>query len=320
MEKHTVIDLFCGAGGLSVGFQMAGFQVIAANDIWKSAIETYKANHNDPNVEVILGDASQAEIRSRIVRIGKSNKVDAIIGGPPCQDFSSAGHRTGEGERANMTPLFAEIVKEILPTWVIMENVNTILSIGEKQFRKAEEMLHDAGYGITITVLNAMDFGAPQDRKRMFLVARLGGKDNELLKHLQDGRKKPVTVREFMPEIAQGVNATEFYYRHPWTYERRAIFSIDEVSPTIRGVSRPMPDTYKFHSNDAVKDKTKIRPLTMAERARIQSFPKDYVWVGNKTQVEQQIGNAVPPLLAKHVADVILNYQKSSLLSYLKVE
>lgn len=100
----------------------------------------------------------------------------------------------------------------------------------------------------------------------------------------------------------------EYYYRHPRNYNRRAIFSIDEPAPTMRGVNRPVPKGYPGHPNDACKLNSSVRALTTAERALIQTFPKDFIWVGNKTDTEQMIGNAVPVKLAEFVASALLQF------------
>ena len=101
---------------------------------------------------------------------------------------------------------------------------------------------------------------------------------------------------------------TDYYYRHPRSFARRGIFSIDEPSPTVRGVNRPIPKTYKIHPGDATKDLSKVRPLTTLERARIQTFPATFQFEGSKTDLEQIIGNAVPVELAAYVGKHILEY------------
>lgn len=100
----------------------------------------------------------------------------------------------------------------------------------------------------------------------------------------------------------------EYYYRHPRSYARRGIFSVNEPSPTIRGVNRPLPSGYTLHHNDPVKSLDGIRPLTTDERARIQTFPESFQFAGSKSDVEQMIGNAVPVNLGKYVASAILEY------------
>ena len=100
------------------------------------------------------------------------------------------------------------------------------------------------------------------------------------------------------------------YYRHPRSYARRGIFSMDEPSPTVRGVNRPMPKGYKLHHNDPVASLENVRPLSTLERAEVQTFPKDYIWTGSKTDIEQMIGNAVPAKLAEFVGKAINDYME----------
>jgi len=299
-----VVDLFSGAGGLSLGFCNAGFKIITAYDNWPEAIKTYKENFLNHRAKVIdlveLSNPKHPEILFL-----KKEKPEVIMGGPPCQDFSQAGSRNGNGEKGNLTPVFARIITTIRPEWVVMENVNTIKSIGKEQLKICIDILKEADYGLTLKILNAKDYGVPQNRKRLFLIGRLNGRDEEMSSVLESKKIGEITVREYYPEIAHGKNATEYYYRHPRTYGRRAIFSIDEVSPTIRGVNRPIPGTYKFHEGDKIKDKSLVRPLTYKERAILQSFPPDFKWTGSKANNEQLIGNAVPPKLASVIAESI---------------
>lgn len=310
------VDLFAGAGGLSLGFKQAGFEIIAAYDCWEEAVITYQNNFPDHRVKKIdlkeMLDLDHPEIHFL-----REAKPDLIMGGPPCQDFSQAGKRNGNGRRGDLTPIFAKIVALIKPEWVVMENVNTIVSVGKEQLAICLDTLRTVGYRLTIKTLNAMNFGVPQNRKRLFVIGRLNGKDEEMSKILDLRVKPPICVGEYCPTIATGEASVKYYYRHPRTYGRRAIFSIDEVSPTIRGVNRPMPETYRFHEGDRVKDRTMVRPLSYNERALIQSFPPDYIWTGNKSDKEQLIGNAVPPKLARVIGETILEFESIGLKKYM---
>ena len=184
-----------------------------------------------------------------------------------------------------------------------MENVSNILKYS-KVF-EAMDILRESGYGISYTVLNAALCGVPQRRKRFFMVGRLGAEDNFIDKYLGNNLlPKEMTMRDYFGDTL-GINA---YYRHPRSYARRGIFSMDEPSPTIRGVNRPMPTGYKLHNNDPVKSLEGIRPLTTMERAKVQTFPQNFLWTGSKTDVEQMIGNAVPVNLAMFVATAINDY------------
>ena len=129
------------------------------------------------------------------------------------------------------------------------------------------------------------------------------GKDDGFALHTFISRqsKKVMTLRDYFGEDL----GFEFYYRHPRNYNRRAVFSIDEPAPTMRGVNRPVPKGYPGHPNDACPVSPDMHVLSTEERAWIQTFPKTFKWVGNKTDVEQMIGNAVPVNLAKYVAETV---------------
>jgi DNA (cytosine-5)-methyltransferase 1 len=295
--KFKIIDLFAGCGGMSLGFQQAGFEILSAYEIWDPAILIYNKNFNHPILRVDLSNISDFSI------FLKHGKPDLIIGGPPCQDFSSAGKRDENGGRANLTLSYANIVKNVQPNYFVMENVSTIRT--SNTLKEAKQIFINANYGLTEIVLNASNCGVPQDRKRYFLVGELGGVENFLNKTIEKNvSKTKLTVREYLGTTFN----TEFYYRHPRSYMRRAIYSIDEPSATIRGVNRPVPKTYKPHENDATKDLSKVRALTTEERALIQTFPKEFMFVGPKNALEQIIGNAVPVNLAKLVASCLLEY------------
>lgn len=292
------VDLFCGCGGMSLGFQNAGVDILASFDNWEPAISVYKDNFDHPifNLDLNLTDAID-QIRTL--------KPDMIIGGPPCQDFSIAGNRN-MGERANLTLRFANIVNEIRPTWFVMENVYNI----EKMpiLPKAQKIFKKAGYGLTIRILNASHCGVPQARRRFFMIGLLGAKDDFLGRTLDLAQSRlPMTVRDYLGDSLK----TQFYYMHPRSYSRRGVFSIDEPSATIRGVNRPIPQSYKKHHGDkADPSDGGVRELTTKERSYLQTFPEKFIFNGRKTDVEQAIGNAVPVKLAEFVARRIIEYSR----------
>ena len=279
-----------------IGFVDAGFEISLATDIWNDAVSTYSTNH--PTITTMAGDAF--DLAEKIVSKGRGASL--VFGGPPCQDFSVAGLRKGDGIRADQTDVFARIAVKINPKWIVMENVNTITTIGKRHLDNVLKCLKRNGYGFTQTVLNAADYGAPQKRRRFFLIACKNrvNNDSRLISVLDSLKTASKSVSECLPDTN-----TEYYYRHPRSYTRRAIFSIDEQSPTIRGVNRPIPPNYQPHPKDAARDLSQVRMLTAQERAVIQTFPVKYKFVGSKTSVEQQIGNAVPPVLAMAVGTAI---------------
>jgi DNA (cytosine-5)-methyltransferase 1 len=290
------VDLFCGCGGMSLGFQNAGVRVLAAFDNWGPAINIYRDNfwHHVYDVDLDTADAVE-QIRA----FGP----EMIIGGPPCQDFSIAGSRK-MGERANLTVRFANIVAEVGPTWFVMENVYNI----ERTpiLPKARQIFEQAGYGLTVRVLNASHCGVPQARRRFFMIGLAGAEDDFLGGALDSGQtERPTTVRGYLGDALR----TQFYYMHPRSYSRRGVFSVDEPAATIRGVNRPIPQGYKKHHGDKVDPKDGgVRELTTWERSLLQTFPEGFVLGGKKTDVEQAIGNAVPVKLAEYVARRIIEY------------
>lgn len=292
-----IVDLFCGCGGLSLGFETAGFDVVAGYDNWTAAIKVYKENFNHPINQVDLSNVEEA-----------SNHIsayapDMIIGGPPCQDFSSAGLRNEDNGRGNLTLCYARIISKIRPEWFVMENVATITKTNKLVGAKA--IFKEAGYGLTQRVLNAALCGVPQKRKRFFLIGKLGATDDFLLPYiLQNLSKKEMTVKDYFGDKID----VEYYYRHPRSYARRGVFSVNEPSPTIRGVNRPIPAGYPIHANDPVESLDGIRPLTTKERSMIQTFPESYKFIGSRSEIEQMVGNAVPVNLGKFVATAILNF------------
>jgi DNA (cytosine-5)-methyltransferase 1 len=293
------IDLFCGVGGLSLGFERAGIPVLAGFDNWERALDIYNANfaHKAAKLDLSDVDAAVAEL--------KKYPSSLIIGGPPCQDFSHAGKRT-EKERAELTKCFAGIVVALKPEIFVMENVDRVSK--SKVWEEAKKILKSGAYGLTEKILDASFCGCPQIRKRFFCVGLLNKTDNLFLPYIEKNiSKKQMTVRDYFGKEID----TDYYYRHPRNYSRRAVFSIDEASPTIRGINRPIPKGYPGHPNDPVAITKGVRPLTTLERSQIQTFPKNFVWDGSKTDIEQMIGNAVPVNLAKFVALAILDYCKN---------
>lgn len=302
-EEHsthmTAVDLFSGCGGMSLGFERAGFDVLAAFDNWTPAIEVYRKNFNHPvykqdlsNVDAAVDQVSQLA-------------PDAIFGGPPCQDFSTAGHQNENGGRAILSVAYATIVSKVKPQWFVMENVATIRNT--KSFQKVCEIFRKAGYGITCKVLNAAYCGVPQTRKRMFIVGGLNEEDGFLDDALDAGLSdKPMTIRDYLGD-SLGI---DHYFRIPTNYNRRGVFSVDEPSMTIRAIDRPIPPGYKSNPKDSAPV-SKTRTLTPKERSYIQTFPEDFEFFGGKSDVNTMIGNAVPVNLAKYVASALMAHAEA---------
>lgn len=302
-----VVDLFCGCGGLSLGFEKAGMDVVAAFDNWQDALTVYRRNFDHPALKIDLMDV-QASVEAI-----QPYFPDMIIGGPPCQDFSSAGKRDEDNGRGDLTISYAKIISRICPRWFVMENVERILKT--QKLQEALTIFRSANYGITYMVLNAALCGVPQKRKRFIMIGKQGEQDDfikdVLLEKLSDHE---MSVAEYFGDKLN----IKYYYRHPRSYVRRGIFSTDEPSATIRGVNRPMPQGYKLHPGDPVDSLDGIRSLTTRERSMIQTFPEDFDFSGTKTNVEQMIGNAVPVNLGTYIADAIFRYSGEERKMYTK--
>lgn len=185
-----------------------------------------------------------------------------------------------------------------------MENVPRVRT--SKSMEAIRATLKAQGYGLSGRVMDASLCGVPQARKRYFLVGCLGAPDGFLDPYLEKGLSDhQMTIREYLGNEL----GIDYYFRIPRSYTRRAIFSIDEPSVTIRGVDRPIPPNYKLHPNDAA-DLSQARCLTPKERSRIQTFPESFKFFGSKTDINQMVGNAVPVNLATYVARALLEYRR----------
>lgn len=296
------IDLFAGCGGLSLGLSQAGFDIQAACDNWQPAVNVYRKNFTRPIYQMDL-----ASLKGDYGEFAK-HQPECIVGGPPCQDFSSAGNQNFTGQRASLTSVFANAVNTLKPKWFIMENVSQ--AIKSPTYQQAIESTKRAGYDVILLTLDASLCGVPQRRKRLFCIGEYKAANNNLSNFiLQRLDKKPMTIRDYLGDKL----GIEHYYRHPRNYQRRGIYSIDEPSPTIRGINRPLPKGYPGHKADTASiSYPGLRALTTQERSLLQTFPESFQWgEENKTQLDQMIGNAVPVNLAFFVGACIKEYIKS---------
>ena len=351
-NEFRILDLFCGAGGLSWGFHMnPHFKTAVALDFDEKAAHTFKKNM--PNTSVVVGDITNSIVKDRIVSIAKDNKVNMLIGGPPCQGFSMKGKKMGLKDPRNF--LFREyfkLVEQLQPTIFIIENVKGLLLSSNGWFKnEIIQTIRSLGYSVSFGILNASNFGVPQARERtIFIGSRLGvislpeptvsrkstvrdaisdlsylesgqgafeqkyttdaSSDyqrkmrmgcNKLYNHMASNHKQiaidklkmipPEKGKDFLPEKMHGNQKFKTTWgRLKW----------DDVSPTI--------DTrFDASSNGTNNHPYLNRAITPREAARIQSFNDSFVFYGSRVDIRKQIGNAVPPLLAKAIADQIAN-------------
>lgn len=291
------IELFCGAGGMSLGFQRAGFDLVQAYDAWEPAVANYRAN---------VGKHAWLHDLKDVFTVGPmlaALQPDIIIGGPPCQDYSVAGKKI-EGENASMTRAFAMYLSIARPQWFVMENVRQARK--SKAWADARAMMKAAGYGLTESVLDASWYGVPQTRKRLFVVGRLGERDDFLASALVSARSDRQTV------ISDALDLPERYvYSRPFR-DGRGVRSVDEPFPSVMrtAAERPRPRYLNSPHPDDPIPATEAAVLTRDQLARIQGFPENWVWpVGTDRNIHQMIANAVPAPLAEAVGGVILARQ-----------
>lgn len=337
-KKLKAIDLFCGCGGLTLGMKQAGFEVIGAVDNDHLAVETYKANHEDVEVwEEDITTLTVGEVKKRLNL--KEGELDLLAGCPPCQGFSTmrtlnGGKRIRDG-RNKLIEDFQRFVEELLPKAVMMENVPGLRK--NKRFKSLCRILKKLGYIVNHDVLNAADYGVPQRRKRLILLA---GKRKKIEFAKKTKKKTIAHAIKDMPRQSESGDPLHDYKERRSEKVKRLIKRI----PKDGGSRKDLGKRYqlKCHKRcDGFKDvygrmawekpaptitsgctnpskgrflhPEKNRAITLREAALLQSFPKDYkfnVSIG-KGKIAELIGNALPPLFIKEHSKNILDMIKN---------
>lgn len=304
-EQEVVIDLFAGCGGLSLGFEAAGYKTIGY-DMENAAVATYNKNLNGDCFAVKLDLDFQYP------------KAEIIIGGPPCQPFSVGGHQKGIEDARDGFPIFIDAVKKLKPKVFMFENVRGLLYTNKWYFDIVINELRKLGYLIDYSLLNAVNFGVPQNRERLFVFGHRA-KFNFPKPHI-----KKVTVGEAIsdtiltaPEGSRFLNASMDTYVAKYEKASSCINPRDLYAHkpsrtlTCRNLAGATGDMQRVRLEDGRR-----RRLFYREAARLQSFPDWFEFTGNETQQFNQIGNAVPPLLAYQLALALKEcYQMDELYS-----
>lgn len=336
-RKYTFIDLFAGCGGLSLGFEMAGFESILAIDNWKDALTTYA--YNRKGARTLCGDLATLD-PYKIKQEYNISDVDVIIGGPPCQGFSIAGKRIVDDERNRLYKSFVRFVEHFHPKAFVMENVPNILSMGEGAIREAiVKDFSDLGYTVSYAVLVASDYGVPQNRRRAIFV---GLRDKEFTfpertvdeqittfdalsdlpeESIVDGGNYPVApMCDYQRAIRNGAKSLYNHQVSAHTLETQRIIAMVPDGGNYKCLPDEMRGVRKVHIAWTRMNSKKPcftidtghrhhfhykynRVPTVREAARIQSFPDRFVFVGSKTSQNKQVGNAVPPYMALAIAN-----------------
>ncbi|MCI9378617.1 MAG: DNA cytosine methyltransferase [Eubacterium sp.] len=347
MDELKIIDLFAGVGGLSLGFEQAGFEILIANEYDQSIAEAYIKNRANSNM--VVEDITKLAIPETFGAY--KGQAGLVIGGPPCQGYSQKGQRkTIHDPRNFLFKYFVEVVKEVDPQYFVMENVPNLLTAQKGYFKQElEKLFSELGYTINAQVLCAADYGVPQNRHRAFIIGKRGTCKVNMPKIIE----KRTTIWEAISDLAylksgEGTEAADYkkapeteyqqrmrlgsgkLYNHvatnhsavalerlamippkggkeflPPEHITKSIYSgtwermdEDDISVTIT-TRFDTPSSGKF--THPYLD----RAITVREAARIQSFPDSFHFFGTKTSQMKQVGNAVPPLLAKAVAKAI---------------
>ncbi|MGO7445152.1 DNA cytosine methyltransferase [Rhizobium leguminosarum] len=289
-----VVELFAGAGGMSLGLSQAGMHVAMAFEFQEAMLRVYRKNLQSP-IRRFGGrnHAHQYDLTQYpdLIPTIASLSPDMLVGGPPCQDFSPAGNRI-EGANAKLTPYYAQIICIVRPEWFVLENVP---GAGKaKAYAAAKKLLDHAGYGLSENVLTCSFYGVPQRRKRLFLIGRLGEQNNFLNSSIaQKASKKEMSIRD-----AFGDRFGENMYFHARARDRKSVRPTTGPAPTIRSGSGR---SGKKHPGDFYDPE-------MTELALFQGFPPTWDWSGETADnVSKMIANAVPVTVARAVGEVILD-------------
>ena len=332
---NNIIDLFCGCGGLSKGFEMAGFNTVLAIDFWKDAVETFNNNHK--NKVAICDDVSKIS-NDFLDDFTKKNKITGIVGGPPCQGYSTVGKRDINDDRNYLYLQYCRIVEKVKPEFFVLENVKGLLTLNNGKFKEdIVERFTKLGYIVDYKILNSADYGVPQNRNRVFFV----GIKNKKFKFPKEKLKK-VTTYEAISDLTsyedKYTTSAQTSYQKNMRGNNNQLknneFTV-HTEKTIDVISK-IPDGGKI--TDLPKEFWEIRKYnkafqrmnsklqsntidtghrnyfhysenripTVRESARIQSFPDNFIFYGSRTSQYKQVGNAVPPLLANAIAIEIM--------------
>ena len=339
--SYNILDLFCGAGGLSYGFEKAGFKVLLGIDNDEKALETFEKNHK--GARSICGDITNISYDKDIRPFLKGKSIDVIVGGPPCQGFSLSGPRNFNDPRNKLYLSYIRLVKEIHPKVFVIENVPGLVSLFKGEVKdNILKTFTEMGYNVQCKVLCAADYGVPQNRKRVVFVGTAKGiksfeypavlaervscemalsdvpsLENEIGGDVQSYRT--IAQNDYQKLMRQNSKSVLNHVAANHSDKVKQIIALVPDGGNYKDLPEELRNTRNFHVawtrfNSSLPAPTidtghrhhfhykYNRVPTVRECARLQSFPDDFVFLGNKTQQFRQVGNAVPPLMAKAIA------------------
>jgi len=311
-SKLTFVDLFSGAGGITKGFELAGLRGVCGLDWFPEAGKTYRRNFKHPFVEGdIKSEEKKKEFYSTVKKGLNGKQLNIVAGGFPCQGFSIAGNRIVDDPRNSLYKELLEIVVTLQPEFVVCENVVGLRSMLEGKVE--EKIINDfseAGYVMNVTVLRAADYSVPQKRDRVIFI---GNRVNKINFHPKAflNPSEYITTGEAIKDLMNKNEDPSF--NHVPTKHRpdmaKRILELEEGKSLYKGYSDAWKKCPWDEASCTIKENhggVNIHPklprvLTAREMARIQSFPDDFIFEGPKNKQLVQLGNAVPPLLAKAI-------------------
>lgn len=351
-NKYTVVDLFCGAGGLSRGFMDAGFNVVLGIDFDDAALNTFAKNHGTAQaMKLDLFNHDNINIIKKYLD-DNNVKLDVLIGGPPCQGFSLAGKRDEFDKRNVLYSAMVKTASVLKPKIILLENVPSILSLYDGIAKKRIiEDFEELGYKMSVNILYAPDYGVPQIRKRAVFVGILNGNKkfeypkpilseenfitcSDALSDLSslegDTDYSLNTIRNYISEPKTDyqklmrLNSKVVYNHYPTKHAQKTIDNISKIPDGGNYKDLPEEEASKFKYHESLHRYCSFKPSltidtghrthfhykynripSVRECARLQSFPDDFIFTGSKQQQYKQVGNAVPPLLGKALANSI---------------
>jgi DNA (cytosine-5)-methyltransferase 1 len=305
----NVVDLFCGAGGMSLGMHQAGGTLIGGVEVSEIASNTHRQNF--PTCRTLNGDITQVQPEE----LSQGKQINLVVGGPPCQGFSVAGRRDPNDPRNRLFLEFVRFVKCLNPEYFVMENVPGILTMQQGAVKKAiMQSFEEIGFNTSVCVLEAAEYGVPQFRSRAFFIGnRVGG-----LNFFPAPLKSPesfATIEDAIADLPSWQTIPEL--NHEWTkHSPNFTQRISRVRPGD-SLYATFADAYKRQHlgrpSMTIKENhggTHIHPIldrviSAREMARLQTFPDEFIFYGSMKKAMWQIGNAVPPLLARMVANAV---------------
>ena len=343
MSKINVLDLFSGVGGLSIGFENAGFNIVAGIDNDPYSLLTFSKNHPD-SIAKNFDLAQKIDFSSNELSALKNLKIDVLVGGPPCQGFSVAGKRSESDPRNILYKSYLSFIEHFTPEVILIENVPTMLSMyGGRIYHAINSEVKNLGYETSAFILDSSNYGIPQKRKRFFLIGTNSGKKINIPSISLTAKITTRDALSDLPSLTNSLESKTYSSKPKNNYQKRMrikstilhnhskvihtektkkIISLVPDGGNYKDLPKNLQDTRKVHiawtrmnskepcfTIDAGHNHhfhyKHNRVPTVRECARLQSFSDDFIFYGTKTSQYQQVGNAVPPILAEVLANKI---------------